>query len=205
MVLLAIFSTLGACAHEQGEVLSLQPRRDLDASDYASVLGAWTREEEIYDKLDSILFVSSTFYSPEFRRAFLLRHPDVYGPGSEEASRLLLTSPDAEVFHEFFFSAATSDMRWNDFDKKASIWRVTLQSGDSERVDGEVKRVKTTANLQVIFPYITPFSRTYRVRFPLSTVAGDALITGRTERITLRFTSALGEAELVWRLSPASH
>ncbi len=183
--------------------LTLQPRRELKASDYNGVLSRWTRSDKVYDTLDSILFVWATFHSPEFRRAFLVRHPNVYGPGSEEASRLLLTRPDAELFHEFFVSVSTAVPSWNDLDRENSIWRVTLEGDGVQAVQGEVQKVKTTANLRVIYPHITDFARTYSVRFPLTTEAGEAVISGASKKFTMRVTSALGQAELVWKLEPA--
>ena len=54
-------------------------------------------------------------------KTFLLRHPDVYGRGSETARRLALTLPDADEDIEFFFSAFTTDIKWNDFDEDDSI------------------------------------------------------------------------------------
>ncbi|MCK6551294.1 hypothetical protein L6R52_35995 [Myxococcota bacterium] len=199
----AVLALLGACATEQYP-LTLQPTRDVRADDYERVLERWTRKDEVYDGLDSKLFVWVTFHSPEFRRAFLLRHVDVYGPGSEEASRLLLTSPEAEEHLEFFFSASTGSPTWNDFDKESSIWRVTLEGEDHERVDGKVERVKATANLRVIYPYITDFSRTYAVRFPRTTPSGRPVISASSKVFTLRMSSALGTAKLEWRLEPTS-
>jgi hypothetical protein len=184
--------------------LTLTPTREIKASDYDDVLQRWTRRDDVYDGLDSKLFVHATFHSPEFRRAFALRHTDVYGPGSEEASRLLLTSPEAEEQLEFFFSASTSSPPWNDFDRQDSIWRVTLEGDDHERVDGKVQRLRASANLRVIYPYITDFAKTYAVRFPRTTPSGRPIISNFTERFVLRFSSALGTANLVWNLRPSS-
>src|SRR5688572_791877 len=125
------------CVTARQEQLTLQPTGGVRAEDYNEILKRWTRDDEVYDGLDSKLFVSATFHSPEFRRAFAMRHTDVYGQGSEEAGRLLLTSPEAEEHLEFFFSASTSSPQWNDFDKENSIWRVTLEGEGNEKVDGK--------------------------------------------------------------------
>lgn len=201
-VLAGALLTCGSCASEQ-RPLSLQPPEDINSESYEEVLQKWTRSDKVYrDGLDSILFVHATFHSPEFRKAFLLRHPDVYGRGSEAARRLALISEGAEESLEFFFSATTSEMAWNDFDKPDSIWRVTLSSDHAESVDGTVVRLRTTANLRVIYPYISDFARTYAVRFPLSTVTGEPLVAAYTKKFTLRFSSALGAANLEWDLVP---
>lgn len=183
--------------------LALKPRSGLTADDYGEVLDQWTRHDEVYDALESVMFVHATFHSPEFRKVFLLRFPDVYGPGSDEARRLALTDPSAELFHEFFVSASTSDIRWNDFAKgDESIWRISLVGEDGESVAGEVERVKPTANIQRIYPYITHFARTYLVRFPLTGVNGEPIITRSTSSVRLRIASALGTAEMEWALAP---
>lgn len=198
--LLVLSLLLGGCA--SGEPLRLTPRNGLTADDYGDVLDQWTRHDEVYNALESIMFVHVTFHSPEFRKAFLLRFPDVYGPGSEAASRLTLTNPSAELFHEFFVSVYTSDIRWNDFAKgEESIWRITLVGEDGESVPAAVERVKPTANIKEFYPFITNFARTYLVRFPLTGVEGKPLITGSTSKFSLRIASAIGKAEMEWSLA----
>ncbi|MCB9645545.1 MAG: hypothetical protein H6730_02950 [Deltaproteobacteria bacterium] len=192
---------LAGCAHERK--LRLNSDHVLGADDYEEILQAWTRSDEVYHDLDSVLFAHATFHSSEVRRAFGLRHPVMYGPGSEEASRLLLTGPDAELHHEFFFSGATHLPEWNDFDKPDSIWRITLQADDREPVEAQVERIKTNANLRVIYPYITDYAKTYRLRFPLTTPEGDPVLTPRTRVMHLTITSALGTAHMAWVLTPS--
>ncbi|MEE2902921.1 MAG: hypothetical protein VYC39_11355 [Myxococcota bacterium] len=201
--LMLMVTAIAGCAHTD-PALSLQPRTSMKASDYEKVLEDWTREDRLYDGLESKLFVHATFHSPEFRKTFLLRHPDVYGRGSETARRLALTLPDAGEDIEFFFSAFTTDIRWNDFDQVDSIWRVELKSNHSESVDGEVTRVKTTANLRAIYPFITDFSRTYVVRFPRTDASGKPVLASSSEEIELHFRSALGGAKLMWKLIPVA-
>lgn len=194
---------LASCAG-QPEPVSLQATRELHAQDYDEVLARWTRKDQVYDGLDSKLFAFATFHSPEFRRAFLLRHTDVYGKGSEEASRLMLTTPDAEENLEFFFAASTSSPTWNDFAEKDSIWRITLEGDEGERVDGTVEKLKTTANLRVIYPFINDWARTYAVRFPRVSAMGKPIISAQSKQFTMRVASALGEARLTWKLIPSA-
>lgn len=196
-----VLGVLGACAAPQ-KPISLVARDDIKPEDYDVILDQWTREDRVYQGLESKLFVFSTFHSPEFRKVFLLRHPDVYGPGSEVARRLALTAPEADEAIEFFFSASTTDAKWNDFEKENSIWRVTLTGDDGHPVDGKVVRLKTTANLRVMYPYITDFARTYAVRFPRTDAEGAPVISSATKQLKLQFASALGRARLVWDLVP---
>lgn len=199
---LALASLL-VCSCAGPDRLSLQPHPGLTADDYDDVLDAWTEDDKLYDRLDSIMFVFATFHSPEFRQAFLLAHPDVYGPGSEATSHLMLTEPEAEHYHEFFISVSTSRVEWNDLDKNVgSIWRVTLVGDGDEAVLGTVDKIKATANIRAIYPYITDFAKTYRVRFPLSTVGGKPILSNTTDHLTLKIASALGACEMTWYLEP---
>ena len=191
-----------SCASRPPAPLSLVSTANLTADDYEWALDRWTRSDEIYDQLDSIAFAFVTFHAPEFRKAFALRHTDVYGPGSEEASRLLLIRPEAEASHEFFLSVATTENRWNDFDKPDSIWRITLRGDNVTPVAATVERIKVNANLRAIYPFISPFAKTYAVRFRLSGLDRKPVLTGQTERLVLRVASALGKADFVWTLKP---
>ena len=81
---LLVAATAGCAAQRP---LSLNSDVVLGADDYEDVLDLWTRADEVYYQLDSVLFAHATFHSSEVRRAFALEHPNVYGPGSEEARR----------------------------------------------------------------------------------------------------------------------
>ncbi|MEQ9503168.1 MAG: hypothetical protein RIT81_40250 [Deltaproteobacteria bacterium] len=197
--LIASFALAG-CTTPADRAHALAATQSIAPDDYDDVLGDWTRHDEVYDVLYRIAFFHVTYHSPAFRRAFLIRHPDVYGPGSEEASRLMLTNQESEDYLEFFVAASTANQRWNDFNRADSIWRITLRSDDGEPVDGKIERVKTTANLRAIYPYITPYANTYAVRFPRNTFTGEPVLTPKTKKLELRVTSALGAANMTWRI-----
>ena len=57
------------------------------------VLKTWTRSAKIYQGLDSKMFVTATFHSPEFRRVFALAFPEIYGHGGNITRRELVDSP----------------------------------------------------------------------------------------------------------------
>jgi len=200
--LFAAVVLFAGCAEQYRGVVSLSPRAGITADDYDEVLNRWTRRDRVYDRLRSVLFVDATFHSPEFRVAFLARHREVYGRGSEEARRLALTETEEGVEEglEFFISAWTPQVHDNDMSDADSIWRVTLEGQGGVRVDGTVRRVKTSANVRVIYPYVTDFARTYAVRFPRTSATGEPLITVATDQFVLRLTSAIGEARMTWRL-----
>lgn len=190
-----------ACSGPQAP-LRLQPQENVSAEDYDRMLDRWTRRDEVFDGLFSIIFVHASFHSPELRRAFLEKFPESYGRGSDEARRLTLADPSAESHWEFFLAASTAKPRWNDLAREDSIWRVTLRADDGPVVDAKVRRIDLNANLRRFYPFISPFALTYGLEFPLTTIEGEPTIGPRTRQLVLRISSALGAAEMTWTLEP---
>lgn len=199
---LIVAMAVSSCAGDP-RPLTLRPDPTIRPEDYEDVLERWTRKAEIYDVIQPIAYIRATLHSPEMRKAFLQRFPDVYGPGSEEARRLTLADPSAETKWAFFLSASTVKQSYNDFQRPDSIWRVTLRADDGPVVDAQVRAIPLNANLRVFYPYLTPFASGYGLEFPL-TVDGEPLIGPETRRLVLRLSSAIGETELVWELGPPS-
>lgn len=199
--LIALALTISGCAGAS-RPLSLQPAADLDEASYKDVLKRWTKKDEVFDGLFSVMYANATFHSPELRKAFLLRFPESYGRGSDEARRLTLADPEAESHWEFFLSASTSNQRWNDLARPDSIWRVTLRADGGPEVDAIVRLIPLNANLRVFYPYLTPFATGYGLKFPLVTPEGTPTIGPETKTVVLRVSSALGAAEMVWQLTP---
>ena len=192
---------MASCA-APAPLLSLQPERTLESEDYEATLKRWTRKDDVFDGLFSVMFAHATFHSPEFRRAFLERFPEFYGRGSEEGQRLTLADPEAETHWAFFLAVSTSNQRWNDLARSDSIWRVTLQSDEGPEVEAKVSPIGLDYNIRIFYPYLTPFSSGYRLEFPLTNLEGRPIIHNRTRTIRLRISSALGAAELIWEFEP---
>lgn len=197
----AVGLAAGACTSPT-PALRMRPVEGLTPDDYQEVLERWSRRDEIFNGLFSVMFLHATFHAPEFRRAFLLHFPDTYGRGSDEARRLTLAEPSAETHWEFFLSASTPRPRWNDLAQPDSIWHVTLRADEGPEVDAKVREIDLNANLRVFYPYLTPYSRGYGLEFPLTTLEGKPLISSSTREIVLRVSSALGTAEMRWALEP---
>ncbi|MEL6189010.1 MAG: hypothetical protein AAFU79_30690 [Myxococcota bacterium] len=196
--------TAGMGCASTPDPLSLAPTETLEAQDYPEVLSRWTRSAEIFDGLFSVMYLNASFHAPELRKAFLLRFPESYGRGSDEAERLTLANPDAETHWEFFLSASTPHQAHNDLARPDSIWRVSLRADGGPEVEARVRRVDLNANLRVFYPYVTPFASGYGLEFPLTTLEGTPLIRPETRKVVLRVASALGSAEMEWALSPSA-
>lgn len=195
--------TLAACAEPRVGVLYGQSR-ELTPQDYPKVLDTWTRTDRVYSGLDNKVFVTATFHAPEFRRAFAIAFPEVYGTGGKVTRRELVDlTGNVEQYLNFFMSVYTPDRDWNDLHKADSIWRLTLIGANEVAVGAEeVIRVKVDPNLRAVFPYLDRFGMGYIVRFPLSDAMGRVVVDESTQRLTLRMASALGVAEMEWRLRP---
>jgi hypothetical protein len=199
------FVGLAGCASSPPKAsLFGPPSRKIAAEDYKDVLRIWTRSYKIYQGLENKLFASATFHAPEFRRAFAIAFPEIYGHGGEITRRELVElTGDVEQFHTFFLTAYTPERGWNDFAKQDSIWRINLIGSDEVAVDpAEVIPVKIDANIQAVYPYITRFDEAYLVRFPLTDAMHRLVLDPKSTSATLRLASALGVAEMRWELIP---
>tara|TARA_Y100000589_G_scaffold268255_1_gene259974 strand:+ start:238 stop:825 length:588 start_codon:yes stop_codon:yes gene_type:complete len=168
------------------------------------VLKTWTRSAKIYQGLDSKMFVTATFHSPEFRRVFALAFPEIYGHGGNITRRELVDlTHDIEQYLTFFVSAYTADRKWNDLAKPDSIWRLSLEGDDDVSVSPtEIIPVKIDANLQAVYPYIGRFDKAYLVRFKLADPMNRLVIKSSSDHFKLKVVSALGKANLQWLLEP---
>ena len=191
---------LGLCSCKPAPVSLFSAPEPLEARDYKTVLAKWTRADKVYKALDNKIFLRGTFHTPEFRRAFAARFPDIYGVGGDITRRELVElGGEVEEHYNFLLSVHTPDRDWNDFEQKDSIWRISLVNDQGVDVDAtEIRPIKIDANLRQVYPYVTRFDRLYLVRFPLADALDRVLLTPDTAGMQLRAASALGVAELSW-------
>tara|TARA_Y100001934_G_C12317815_1_gene758465 strand:- start:1078 stop:1725 length:648 start_codon:yes stop_codon:yes gene_type:complete len=176
----------------------------MSASDYPKVLETWTRSSKIYDSLESKAFVTATFHSPEFRRAFAAAFPEIYGHGGNITRRELVDLTDnIEQYLNFFVSIYTANPKWNDLAKIDSIWQLSLTGERDIAVKpAAVIPVKLDANLRAVYPYIGRFDKAYLVRFPLTDPLNRLVVPTSSQGFGLRIASALGKTSLEWQLLP---
>jgi hypothetical protein len=182
------------------------PQRHLTSGDYEDVLATWTRSSRVYRNFETKMFVTATFHSPEFRRAFAIAFPEIFGHGGAVTRRELVDlTGDVEQFHNFFMAVYTPDDQWNDLAQPDSIWRVNLIGSDEVAVDPDkIIMVKLDANLREVYPYIGHFDQGYLVRFPLTDAMHRLVLDSRSTGAVLRIASALGVAEMQWQLAPTA-
>ncbi|MBI5971028.1 MAG: hypothetical protein HY884_07735 [Deltaproteobacteria bacterium] len=171
---------------------------------YDDLLKAWTRSVKVYNGLDTTIYATATFKSPEFREAYITRYAD--GIKAAESLKMTLLEKETgefEKYNEFFISVYTADDKWNDLEKPNSVWKLYLEDGRGARVTPvSVKKVdRDDALVKEFFPYLDAWSTAYVARFPKYTETGAEPIPGNdTLALRLIITGVFGDGTLEWRL-----
>ncbi len=171
-------------------------------STYKAVLMKWTSEARIYRGLDLELMTSATFKSPEFREVYANEYARTYKLSRKEKGKLIKDQKQASlIYNDFIMSAYVPDKKWNDFNKKDSIWKIYLNAGDKTKITPiEIRKIKKIdAVLTHFFPYINTWETIYLVRFPVKLPGTDKNIIDDTcSNIKIVITSVLGTTEIIW-------
>jgi hypothetical protein len=139
------------------------------------VAEAWTRARaqdtrgtKLYDRFETHAIASATWQSAEVRARRGAQVADWRAMTAAEQAALQAAEAEAAAqADEFLLSLFTSDLRDNDLDAPASIWRVALLAeGQPERARPEIKLVPVDAQLLDLYPFIHTYDTVYRVRFP---------------------------------------
>jgi hypothetical protein len=194
---------LGGCATS---LVSLKEGpREYVATDYESVLRVWTRTENLIalSELDNFLTATATFESYDFRWAYVVRYVQDYRLTIEQRKRLLdKTLEETRTHHQFFVAIYGGERRWNDLTKPDSAWIVRLiDEKGNETAPEEITAIKRPNALErTYYPYVTPFRRAFRIRFPRTLPDGRPTISPSAKWFGLRFAGAQGNTELVWEV-----
>ncbi|MGF1468793.1 MAG: hypothetical protein ACFCGT_21915 [Sandaracinaceae bacterium] len=198
---LALAVLLAGCG---APVLSITPEpRSFTPGDYESVYGRWTREahEFSFGRLETLLNVTATFESWEFRWAYVVRYAADYSLPTEDRTRLLReTLADAQERHRFLVTLAGNLFPESNLADERSAWRVLLVDERGRQLGPvEITRVRRPgAAERVYFPSVTPQRQTFRIAFSTTHEDGTPTVAETTERLILRFTGAEGTVDLVW-------
>ncbi|MBU1163247.1 MAG: hypothetical protein KKA75_03755 [Proteobacteria bacterium] len=122
----------------------------------------WTSESRIYRGLDLELTTAATFKSPEFREAYANEYARTYKLTREEKEKLIKDQKEASlIYNDFIMAAYVPDEKWNNFNKKDSIWKIHLNAGNGKKIKPlEIRKIKKIdAVISHFFPYITPGNR----------------------------------------------
>jgi hypothetical protein len=194
---------LTGCA-EPRVSLGTGPREYTD-SDYAQVLERWTRSKSLVQlsELDTVLTVTATFESWDFRWAYVVKYANDYRLTVEQRRTLLEhTLEETRDGHLFYVSLYGTKVRWTDLTRANSAWIVRLIDEEgNETAPASIELVQRPGPLEIrYFPYTTVWRNTFRIKFPTTTPDGRQTISPNSRWFGLRFAGAEGNEELRWEI-----
>ena len=203
VALLGAAASLLACADPKVS-MAAGPREYTD-SDYAQVLGRWTRSKSLtsLSELDTLLTVTATFESWDFRWAYVVRYANDYRLTVEQRRTLLdRTLSETTDGHRFYVALYGTNARWTDLTRPNSAWIVRLIDDEgNETAPLSIELIARPGALERrYFPYSTVWRNVFRIKFPTTTPGGQPTIGADARWFGLRFAGAEGNEELRWEV-----
>lgn len=200
--LLGACKPLGAIPDRVEDVAQTQAAAD--QSDYNEALKAWTRSGSIYRKFGTELLVTATYQSLPFREAYVSAYARAEQLNQEQKEALWQRQlAEARQSHEFLVAAFVPESEASDLANPASGWRFYLETDRGDRVSPEdLRRIrKITPFITGFYPYVTPWAKVFKVRFPTRNPAsGDPFPAPGDQTLSLVITSPSGMVRLTWQL-----
>jgi hypothetical protein len=180
-----------------GEPAARVPDARAEAS-YQAALARVTEHREVYSGIDTQLFTAATYQSVDFREARTRRQAMFQTwPEPKLEDALARERADAAQVHELVFGVSVVDRRFDDFDSKNTIWRLSLVSDQGEVAPIGIRRVgRANQDVRAYYPYLGDFWTMYTVRFPITTATGAPLVGPTTRALLFRMSSTLGQVEM---------
>lgn len=180
--------------------------REYTESDYGQVLDRWTRTKDLVavSELDTLLTVTATFESWDFRWAYVVKYANDYRLTVEQRRTLLeRTLAETQDSHRFYVALYGTKVRWSDLTRPNSSWIVRLIDEEgNETAPLAIEMIQRPGPLEIrYFPYTTVWRNVFRIRFPTTTPDGRSTISTSSRWFGLRFAGAEGNEELRWELS----
>lgn len=165
---------------------------------YREVLEKYSGQAQVYAGLDTHMFSGATFQTWAFREARVMRLAKFKSMTEPEIAALLAEErAEYDKFHVFVFGAWTQEPRFDDFDRKESIWRVAMVAEGVEVLPIEVDRItRVNQDTRAIYPYMGQFWVAYRAKFPKAREDGTPVLPPGTREVMLQLASTLGKAEM---------
>lgn len=179
--------------------------REYVATDYETVLRAWTRSAQLVtaDQMDNVLTVNATYESWDFRWAYVVRYAEDYRLTVHQRHGLLERSlAESRDHHAFYVALYAQKHKWNDLTAKEPAWIVRLIDDEgTETAPTAIDIIKKPNAIELTyFPYTSPWRSAFRIRFPKVRTDGRPTVSQEARWFGLRFAGAQGNQELVWEI-----
>jgi hypothetical protein len=123
----------------------------------------------VLSEFEPVMTVHATNWDQSMREAYIKEMARQYRY-TETAEKALAEQQlkENETYFVFILSAATREPEWNEFERKNSMWRITLEneSGsiqlDPEQIESISQRDEKS---KYFYQRMDQFTRTYRVKF----------------------------------------
>jgi hypothetical protein len=175
---------------------------------YKAVRDRWLRRAHITWDYDTALDARVVLMTPEFRAAYLheVALVDCLAP-ADYAKLVALSNEEALRWLDVIVLLDSSRWDWNDLSSPKSVWSITL-ADDQRRVVAPLERQALGEKPPTMFAFFgdgnayfvdgSPFTRGWRLRFPVTFPDGTPLLRPDTKRITVRFAGPLGSDQVEW-------
>ena len=201
-IMLVVIVTLSGCAWIESRETAGQLTKSREKVIYRDTMDAWTREGRIYDGVVTRLISNVTFKSAVFRQAYTEEYSRLYNLSGMEYDKLVMhEQKEAADYHDFVMAVYVPEKQWDDFSKKASMWKIYLTRDHVEQIRPlKIRKLKKKDPLiDYFYPYITTWKSIYHVRFPVFDTKSDSQLMGDPyDALTLVMASVIGSVEFKW-------
>ncbi len=180
---------------------------------YGHALTKASRRATLYSGLETRAFIRATYLSPEFVTAQAAELSRVRAEPPGEAAARVARMLDENKSPSFFVAVHTPLKEWNDWNEKASVWRLAVDLGHGQIDKPKVTRIeRPDPETLALYPYLDVYSIGYILHFegeaqpaPVGTLAGDT-IQAALGQVLFLASGVLGHVHLEWALpgSPTS-
>ncbi|MBI5017176.1 MAG: hypothetical protein HZB55_17040 [Deltaproteobacteria bacterium] len=182
------------CAARLPAGVQLTPGFASPGTPYGDALRRHTRYAELYNGVDTVAKGWATERTSELRAALAEASIRAYQLQGEAAETMRQEARAASLAsRDFHLALYTPKKQWNDLESADSLWRARLErpGGESE-TPIEVKALAKSDKSPVEYPYVSPWTREYELRFPsLDDAMGSApaslVLTGPLGTVRFQF------------------
>lgn len=163
---------------------------------YQKVVDRNTRRAEIYGirDLDAHYIVYATFQSADFRQGYTEHYDKLYPRGQDGLANELGHPWDGRPAQaEFFIAVYAKAKGLKKMTGPKNLWDISLKVEGQYYKPASVEEVSLTPFEYKFYPFLDPWSRAYRVKFPVP------LQQAENSGVSLELASVSGKSELKFK------